>query len=645
MWGRLGVRGNLVVIAVVVAIASTSLLTWSSTRLIDGYLRSELQARASEYRLLLTTALGAPLAQQDYATVQAILAESCQAGGLDYVAVDDPAGRRIASSGELPRHVTSGAAAPGLGTAGRPDYDLAAPITIGGQVLGTMRFGLSETAFVQARQGLTWRIAFGLIGAVVTVTAAVFVLQHLYVLSPLARLRKRVALLSDERPMEPVAEFPRGEVGRLWRSFEELRERLGDRDRRLAAARERAEAQARTNLELRLEAELATRAKSEFLATMSHEIRTPMNGVVGMASLLARSRLSDEQDALVKGIQQSSDQLLSVVNSVLDFSRLEYGDVKIDTVDFELTALVRRAMAMVEGLPGADRLAVRAEVAPDVPPVLRGDPARLIQVLLNLLGNAVKFTERGSVTLRVGIEPPGAGARWVSFAVIDTGPGVPAHLRDRIFQPFEQTPAGQLSPHKGTGLGLAICRRLADRMGGTIALESAEGRGSTFTFSIPLIRGAIAEPPSPAGPARAGAPLRVLVAEDTLTSQTVIRLMLERLGHRVAVANDGAEAVRAFSREPFDLVFLDLQMPVMDGYEAAQAILAEWQRARGPEARPMPIVAISAFTQPSDRRKALEHGMVDYLAKPIKSDDVARIIARLAIGPAPEVGQPAARTA
>jgi CheY-like chemotaxis protein len=370
-----------------------------------------------------------------------------------------------------------------------------------------------------------------------------------------------------------------------------------------------------------------------------------MNGVVGMASLLARSRLSDEQDALVKGIQQSSDQLLSVVNSVLDFSRLEYGDVKIDTVDFELTALVRRAMAMVEGLPGADRLAVRAEVAPDVPPVLRGDPARLIQVLLNLLGNAVKFTERGSVTLRVGIEPPGAGARWVSFAVIDTGPGVPAHLRDRIFQPFEQTPAGQLSPHKGTGLGLAICRRLADRMGGTIALESAEGRGSTFTFSIPLIRGAIAVPPSPAGPARAGAPLRVLVAEDTLTSQTVIRLMLERLGHRVAVANDGAEAVRAFSREPFDLVFLDLQMPVMDGYEAAQAILAEWQRARGPEARPMPIVAISAFTQPSDRRKALEHGMVDYLAKPIKSDDVARIIARLAIGPAPEVGQPAARTA
>jgi CheY-like chemotaxis protein len=279
-----------------------------------------------------------------------------------------------------------------------------------------------------------------------------------------------------------------------------------------------------------------------------------------------------------------------VVNDVLDFSRLDSGKQAMARESYSVARLVEGVMAAARAYPASESLALSSDVAPDVPPYLKGDRAALSRMLLNLMHNAVKFTQDGSVSLKVRRVVTETGEERVAFSVSDTGGGIPASMQAKIFEPFEQASNGRLSPHHGSGLGLAICLRIAEASGGKITLRSEEGKGSTFTCLLPLDVGAVVEDEDAKSGALAQAarPLRVLVAEDTPASQIVIRLMLEGMGHQVRVVDDGAQALRAFGEEIFDLVFLDVQMPVMNGHEAAAGIrlAIEASRRAGDGSRP-----------------------------------------------------------
>ncbi len=384
-------------------------------------------------------------------------------------------------------------------------------------------------------------------------------------------------------------------------------------------------------------AEAANIAKSEFLANMSHEIRTPMNGVLGMNELLLGTDLSIGQQRFVKNIQSSGELLLEIINNILDFSKIEAGKLELETVPFNLQLLVEDVVQMLASHADAKGVKLTVVIPEETSLSLNGDPTRLRQILTNLIGNAIKFTEKGEIVVRASTIQQASHHVMLQISVRDTGIGISPEVRQQLFKPFSQADSSTTRTYGGTGLGLAISSELVLRMGGELKCESEPGKGSHFFFAVRL------ETVSEKGSKKhhpdfstnryniladnQQLDMHVLVAEDNETNQEVAIGMLQKIGCKVTIAATGEEAVEAVSKESYDMIFMDCQMPVMDGYQAAAAIRL-MEKKEG-SVKSVPIIALTANALEGDRERCLSAGMDDYISKPFNQDKILKIFQKL----------------
>jgi signal transduction histidine kinase/AmiR/NasT family two-component response regulator len=490
------------------------------------------------------------------------------------------------------------------------------PIMSYGQSLGELHFGLDLSHILAARQALLTQgslIAAGeLLLSVLLLTAlGLWMTRHL---ADLTRASKEVA--AGNLMPAPVNEGS-DELGQLGAAFNAMSRALHERVLELTQAKEAAEQ--------------ANRAKSEFLANMSHEIRTPMNGIMGMTDLVLDTRLNPQQRDHLEVVRTSAESLLVIINDILDFSKIEAGKLSLENIVFDLPELVGKTLKPLSLRAGQKNLLIHTELQLGLSQRFLADPSRLRQVLTNLVGNAIKFTEKGEIT--VGVEFSPGQPQMLHCWVRDTGIGIPVDKQRSVFDAFTQADNSTTRKYGGTGLGLTISSTLVQLMGGRIWLESVPGEGSCFHFTMRaepaaalVVPNAVSHAVAPNAVAK-GAGLRVLLVEDHPINQMLATKLIELAGHHVTLAQNGQEGVDAVMQQTFDLMFIDMQMPVMGGLEATRLIRA-FELAQG-RAR-TPIVAMTANAMAADQLACAEAGMDDFLSKPFKAAELQQRLNQVA---------------
>ena len=498
------------------------------------------------------------------------------------------------------------------------------------QVVGELKITLNAAAAAKDFSRRVWsELIFGVVRNVLLAFVILYISKKLLT-QPLGQLVDQIRDRKDQSftPLKEIAGHQQDEIGRVVQTFNQLLDSLHQTTAEATQAKQAAEA--------------ANQAKSEFLANMSHEIRTPMNGILGMSELGLKEQDPEKMRHQLKRVNQSGRLLLGIINDILDFSKIEAGKLELDPQPFRPEQIRDELHSLFKGMAEEKGLAFNTQGEPPsaCTVCLYGDVQRLRQVLINLIGNAIKFTDSGSVTLKMQqLDTPATeGHSWFEFSVTDTGIGISEAHQAKLFQAFTQADTSITRQHGGTGLGLVICERLVQLMGGEkISIQSQSGQGSVFAFCLPL-RACTHEETVAFNQAQAQRgdqhqPLagRVLLVEDNAINQEVVGAHLHNLGVEFVLANNGQEAVELAQQQVFALVLMDIQMPVMDGYQATRAIRAFNQE--------LPIVALTAAAMVEDKNKALDAGMNDHLSKPIDPNQLYPLLAQY-LSPAAEQQPP-----